>query len=113
MRITTTDLYESSFLHCSGMKLVEIWLDRGKLHTTAVFAFEGNYQLEELQKSYHTGNAMVNLTDFRRSLNQLRTTMYKLLNNKNQKSRTVRRSEATTGQGRKNHHDPRRNQTVH
>ena len=103
MRITTTDLYESSFLHCSGMKLAEVWKDRGKLYDTVVFAFEGNYQLEELQKSYHTGNAQVNLSDFRRSLNRLRNRMFELLNNQNKELET----------GKNVHHESRRHQKTY
>ena len=84
MRTTTTDIYESSFLHCSGMTLADMWLDRGRLHNTAVFAFEGDCRLTELQNSYHTGNAVVNLADYRRSLNRLRELMFRLLDGQNQ-----------------------------
>jgi hypothetical protein len=93
MRITTTDIYESSFLHCSGMILAEMWLDHGRLHNTAVFVFDGDCRLTELQKSYHTGNAVVNLADYRRSLNRLRELMFRLLDGQNQKS-AIRRNRA-------------------
>jgi hypothetical protein len=90
MRIITTDLYESSFLDCSGIELAEVWLDQGRLQKTVVFAFDGNYQLEELQKSYRTGNAIVNLADYRHSLNRLRDMMFELLKNQNNEQKTRR-----------------------
>jgi len=31
VRVTTTDLYQASFLDCSGIGLVGVWVDRGKL----------------------------------------------------------------------------------
>ena len=79
MRLTTTDLYESSFLHCSGTPLAELWLDHGKLRNQVVFAFDGNYKLEELRKSYFSGQAVVNLASYRRSLNYLRERMFQLI----------------------------------
>lgn len=82
VRSTTTDLYESSYLVTRGMRLVDVWVDRGRAKPTAVFVFEGRAcRLRELQRSYHTGTAMVNLTDFRGSLINLRRRMHAALSN--------------------------------
>jgi hypothetical protein len=87
VRVATTDLFESSFLHCRGALLVEARVDRahrsrtGETAATVVFVFEGNGTLAELQRAYHTGTATVNLADFRTSLTQLRRTMYAKLSN--------------------------------
>ena len=79
MHLTTTDLYESSFLHCRGAKLARAWVDRGRRRKTVVFLFEGNGQLTELQTEYHTGKATVNLTEYRASLEELKETMFRLI----------------------------------
>ena len=81
VRVTTTDLYESSFLASRGESLCGIWVDRGKLKPTVVFVFEGNTQLRNLQQAYHTGTATVNVADFRAQLARLRRRMYAALSN--------------------------------
>jgi hypothetical protein len=81
VRVTTTDLYESSFLASCGMSLCGVRVDRGKLKPTVVFAFEGNGRLEELQRAYHTGSATVNVAEFRHHLARLRRRMYAALSN--------------------------------
>lgn len=82
MRLTTTDLYESSFLHCAGAQLADVWNERSK-SSTVVFVFDGDYQLEELQKSYHNGTATVNLADYRQSLEILKDAMFRLIRSAN------------------------------
>ena len=95
MRLTTTDLYESGFLHCAGAHLADIWNERNKA-STVVFVFDGDYQLEELQRSYHNGTATVNLADYRQSLETIKDAMFRILRstgtqeNKNQKPRRNR-----------------------
>jgi hypothetical protein len=87
VRVATTDLFESSFLHCRGAALVEARVDRahrsrtGETAATVVFVFEGNGQLTELQRAYHTGTATVNLADFRTSLVHLRRRLHAALSN--------------------------------
>ena len=82
MRVTTTDLYESGFLLCAGAQLAEIWNER-RAGSTVVFVFDGDYQLEELQKSYHNGTATVNLADYRASLETVKDRMFRLIRNEN------------------------------
>ena len=91
MRLTTTDLYESGFLHCAGARLADIWNERSKA-STVIFVFDGDYQLEELQRSYHNGTATVNLADYRQSLETVKDRMFAVLrtNNENQSNRRTR-----------------------
>ena len=89
MRLTTTDLYESGFLHCAGARLADVWNERNKA-STVVFVFDGDYQLEELQRSYHNGTATVNLADYRHSLETIKDAMFRILRNENQQTRRNR-----------------------
>ena len=82
MRLTTTDLYESGFLLCAGAQLAEIWNERNKA-STVIFVFDGDYQLEELQRSYHNGTATVNLAEYRQSLEEIKDRMFAVLRNEN------------------------------
>lgn len=77
MRLATSDLYESGFFLCSGARLAEAVPDRSGASPKIVFTFEGNYELEELQKSYWNGNATVNLAEYRRSLETLKDIMFR------------------------------------
>lgn len=90
MRLTTTDLYESGFLHCAGARLAEVWNERNKA-STVIFVFDGDYRLEELQRSYHDGTATVNLADYRQSLETIKDAMFRTLRNENQ-NQTPRRN---------------------
>ena len=95
MRLTTTDLYESGFLHCAGARLADIWNERNKA-STVVFVFDDCKQsegrLEELQRSYHNGTATVNLADYRQSLETVKDAMFAVLrtNKENQSNRRTR-----------------------
>ena len=91
MRLTTTDLYESGFLHCAGARLADIWNERNKA-STVVFVFDGDYQLEELQRSYHNGTATVNLADYRQSLETVKDAMFRILRNENNENQNPRRN---------------------
>jgi len=82
MRVTTTDLYESGFLHCAGAQLADIWNERNKA-STVIFVFDGDYHLEELQRSYHNGTATVNLAEYRQSLETIKDAMFRILRNEN------------------------------
>lgn len=96
MRLTTTDLYESGFLHCAGAQLADIWNERNKA-STVVFVFDDGKQsegqLEELQRSYHNGTATVNLADYRQSLETVKDAMFQLIRSRSPKeNQTPRRN---------------------
>lgn len=90
MRLTTSDLYESSFLHCAGAHLSDVWNEHHKT-SKVVFVFDDSAlsegRLEELQKSYHNGTAIVNLAEYRQSLESLKDVMFRLLRQENQNPR--------------------------
>ena len=71
MRITTTDIYESAYMLCCGEHLSDVWVNNGRQRRTVVFAFDGQ-NIGDCQRNYHTGEAEVNIIDFRRHLDNLR-----------------------------------------
>ncbi len=93
MRLTTSDLYESSFLHCAGAQLSDVWNECHKA-STVIFVFDDGQlsdgRLEELQKSYHNGTATVNLAKYRHSLESLKDVMFRLIRKENQTHRRTR-----------------------
>jgi len=97
MRLTTTDLYESGFLHCAGARLADVWNERNNA-STVIFVFDDCKQsegrLEELQRSYHNGTATVNLADYRQSLETIKDAMFRILRNENQQPRRNRNAES-------------------
>ena len=101
MRLTTTDLYESGFLHCAGAQLADIWNERNKA-STVIFVFDGDYQLEELQRSYHNGTATVNLAEYRQSLETIKDAMFQLIRSRSPKetkeNQTPRRNRNANSQ---------------
>ena len=105
MRLTTTDLYESSYLHCAGAQLKDIWNERSR-SSTVVFVFDDGPQcegrLEELQKSYRNGTATVNLAEYRQSLETIKDVMFRLI-----------RSTGTHGSRKENQRTGKRENHVH
>ena len=49
MQILSSDLYESSYLYCSGAQLIDIHLDQRSFRQTVVFTFQGDHTLKKLQ----------------------------------------------------------------
>ena len=92
MKLTTTDLYESGFLHSQGAFLSGAWADKGN-SSTVFFSFEDDSEatLSELQDSYHSGKATVNLAEYRRSLEFLKDLMFQILRKNNRRSSHVNR----------------------
>ena len=95
MRLTTSDLYESSFLHCAGAQLSDVWNEHHK--ASVIFVFDDGQlsdgRLEELQKSYHNGTATVNLAKYRHSLESLKDVMFRLIRKENQTHRRTRNAK--------------------
>ena len=87
MKLTTTDLYESGFLHSQGAFLSGAWADKGN-SSTVIFAFEDDSEmtLSKLRDNYHSGKATVNLAEYRRSLELLKDLMFDILRKNNRKS---------------------------
>jgi len=98
MRLTSSDLYESSFFHSQGARLAEVWSDKSR-ESKVIFTFEGDNDLGELQKSYHRGTATVNLADYRHSLEALKDAMFRILRSENhdRRMRNERRNNQKVG----------------
>ncbi len=96
MRLTTRDLYESRLLHCAGAQPSDVWNECSKA-STVIFVFDDSQlsdgRLEELQKSYHNGTAVVNLAEYRHSLESLKDVMFRLLRKENQNPRRNRNAK--------------------
>ncbi len=105
MHLTTTDLYESSWLHCRGAKLARAWVDRGRRRKTVVFLFEGNGQLTQLQTEYHTGKATVNLAEYRASLEELRAMMFELIRGNERPNQNKNQNQGSVCHDSPNLHD--------
>ena len=112
MRLTTTDLYESSYLHCAGAQLKDVWNERSR-SSTVVFVFDDGQQsegrLEELQKNYRNGTATVNLAEYRQSLEALKDVMFRLIRSTG--THETMKENQRTGK-RENHHVSRHYQTA-
>lgn len=91
MRLATSDLYESGFFLCSGARLAEVVPDRSGASPKIVFTFEGGCEIEELQKSYWNGNATVNLSEYRRSLETLKDIMFRYVRGEEKRENKNRR----------------------
>lgn len=96
MKLTTSDLYESGFLHCSGAFLANALADRGN-SSTVVFVFEDETEKEllKLREEYHLGKATVNLAEYRHSLEILKDIMFRVLKN-NHKNRRAKNAQRTS-----------------
>ncbi len=88
MQIMSSDLYESTFLHCCGARLVDLFMDRSSVKPTVVFTFQGSEALQQLQVEYHTGNALINAADYRRSMIALKKLMFDLMDGRTSRKQT-------------------------
>jgi hypothetical protein len=74
-RVSTTDLYESTFYLLSGCALLGIEAERINGTLTCRLTFSGE-NLAALQSEYFSGKARVLLFPFRRSLGQVNALVY-------------------------------------
>ena len=78
MQILSSDLFESSYLYCSGARLIDIALDKHSFRRTVVFTFEGD-RLEQLQQKFRIGEAVVNIAEYRQKMLELKRLMFDLI----------------------------------
>ncbi len=72
--VETTDIFRSAFFLCQGGNLTSINIkNNGRRVATFVISGEG---LEQLDKQYRNGEALVNPVQFRESLTHLRDTLF-------------------------------------
>lgn len=94
--LETTDIFRSAFFLCKGGDLCKIMIkDNGK--RIATFLIRGK-DLDRLDKEYRNGQALVNPSEFRESLNHLRDILFNTLRDenggdKNDRKRKDRRAE--------------------
>jgi hypothetical protein len=74
-RVTTTDLYESTFYLMGGCELTGIEAQRVDGSITCRLTFRGE-KLAELQSEYFAGRARVALFPFRRAFGQVNALVY-------------------------------------
>ena len=95
MQILSSDLYESSYLYCSGAHLIDIRLDQRSFRRTVIFTFEGNDTLKRLQQKFRLGEAAVNLAEYRRSMIELKRLMFDLIDGR--RPQALRMTDAKGG----------------
>jgi hypothetical protein len=78
-RVATGDVYEAGWLLAGGAALSDVAPDRSGPETKVVFTFQGGHELEELQNSYFSGTAVVNLAEYRKGLERAKDMMFRLL----------------------------------
>ncbi len=77
VRLETTDIFRGAFLLCSGGDLTEVRVRKnGK--RIATFLITGK-NLDQLDRDYRAGRALVNPVQLRESLNHLRDVMFQKL----------------------------------
>ena len=74
-RISTTDLYESTFYLLGGCELLGIQAEKVNGTITCRLTFQGS-RLDELQSEYFAGKATVPLFPFRRTFGQVNALVY-------------------------------------
>ncbi len=81
-KIETTDIFRSAFFLCNGGDLSGINVkDNGR--RVAVFVIRGD-GLEDLDRKYRNGEALVNPVQFRESITHLRDLLFDKLKDNNQ-----------------------------
>ena len=86
-RVATGDVYEAGWLLAGGAELSDVAPDRSGPETKVVFTFQGGRELEELQNSYFSGAAEVNLAEYRKGLERAKDMMFRLLRGANPRGR--------------------------
>ena len=97
-RLETTDIFRGAFFLASGGNLAEVRV-RNNGKRIASFLFTGA-DLDQLDKDYMNGKALVNPVQFRESLNRLRDVMFEKLR-KNEETRYDRKRKDRIHQGRR------------
>ena len=79
MKLATSNLPESIFLHCHGMCLAEVLCDnRGKITFLYEDSLVNDGELAELQELYCSGQATVNITEYEKSMKKVKQKMFKV-----------------------------------
>ena len=97
--LETTDIFRGAYFLCQGVELSGIrFRSNGK--RIASFLFTGG-GLDQLDKDYMNGTALVNPVQFRESLNRLRDILFENLRKNNGGTRYDRKRDNRIHQGRR------------
>jgi hypothetical protein len=114
--LETTDIFRGAFFLCKGAELSEVRFrnnhaerDR-RSKRIASFLFAGG-GLDQLDKDYMNGTALVNPVQFRESLNRLRDILFENLRKDNPASSHLRRDYAAANGGTR--YDRKREDRIH
>jgi len=76
----TSDLYEAAYLGYNEFPLVEMHVNEATVERHVVFTFGGEReQIRSTARAYFSGDALVNLKEYRFQLEQLKDRMFKAL----------------------------------
>ena len=99
MDVETTDIFRGAFLLASGGELAEVRV-RNNGRRIATFLIAGK-NLDELDRDYRSGRALVNPLQLRESLNHLRDVMFEKLRQYEGRTRYDRKRDDRIHQGRR------------
>jgi hypothetical protein len=107
--LETTDIFRGAFFLCKGGELSGIrFRSNGKRIASFLFTGEG---LDQLDKDYMNGTALVNPVQFRESLNRLRVILFVNLRKDSPASSRLGRDYAAASGGTR--YDRKRNDRIH
>lgn len=92
MEIKTTDLYCASYIFSKGGELKEVILSHRGRRPCCEFVFIGD-QVCQLEKTFLSGKATVEITTFKASLNHIKDVMFKELRDVNRSRLAVHGSQ--------------------
>ena len=76
----TSDLYEAAYLSCNALSLVELHVNEASKERHVVFTFGGDRdEIRSTVRAYFSGEALVNLKEYRFHLEKLKDRMFKAL----------------------------------
>lgn len=92
----TTDLYEAAYFAYNGFRTEKLRVSDATTQRQAVFTFVGNgEELARTQAAYFSGDALVNLREYRAHLETLKDRMFKVV--RSSQPRRTRRAGACRG----------------
>jgi len=107
--LETTDIFRGAFFLCKGGELSGIrFRSNGKRIASFLFTGDG---LDQLDKDYMNGTALVNPVQFRESLNRLRDILFENLRKDSRASSRLGRDYAAASGGTR--YDRKRDDRIH
>ena len=76
MKVATTDIYFCAYLMAEGIAIESMDIQRKGSRQKIIFIFCGNGKLARLNSAFQNGKALINPTEFKKSLLHLKDMMY-------------------------------------